>query len=141
MKVTLGNKEYTVQFGFKPTLQSGLIADVVKMENLDESDINSIQEILLMTPKVLLVGLQTHHSDEFGYDCKTKEGYDDQYDKVFSILSENVDSGDINCIDLLGDLISELEENSFLSQMMEKERKTQTPAKKATPKKTTSKQN
>lgn len=140
MKVVLGDKEYTVQFGFKPTLQSGLIADVVKMENLDESDINSIQEMLLMTPKVLLVGLQTHHADEFGYDCKTKEGFDDQYEKVFSLLSDKIDSNEINCMKLLGDLINELEENSFLSQMMEKERKAQTPAKKTTSK-TTSKQN
>lgn len=134
MKVKLGNKEYTIQFGFKPTLQSKLIVDVVKAESATGEEIDAVQDMLMMLPKMLLVGLQVHHNDEFGYDSEKK--YNERLEKVFDLVAEKIDSGEINCIELISQLEKELEENSFLAQMMEAERKKQRASKK-TPSKTT----
>lgn len=136
MKVKLGNKEYTIQFGFKPTLQSKLIVDVVKAESVTGEEIDAVQDMLMMLPKMLLVGLQVHHKDEFGYESETK--YNEQLEKVFNLVAEKIDAGEINCIELITQLETELEENSFLAQMMETERKKQGTSKK-TPSKTTAK--
>lgn len=139
MKVKLGNSEYSIKFGFKPTLKSHLIKDV--SESVDEQDgsLESVEKLLLETlPKMLLVGLQVNHKDEFGYDYDTNEKYDEQFNKVLNLLSEKIDDGEIDCIELFNELENELESNSFLAKMMETEKKNRTPAKK-TPSKTTAK--
>ena len=139
MKVKLGNSEYSIKFGFKPTLKSHLIKDV--LESVDEQDGNleSVEKLLLETlPKMLLVGLQVSHKDEFGYDYDTNEKYDEQFNKVLNLLSEKIDDGEIECIELFNELENELESNSFLAKMMETEKKNRTPAKK-TPSKTANK--
>ena len=139
MKVNLGNSEYSIKFGFKPTLKSHLIKDV--SDSVDEQDgsLESVEKLLLETlPKMLLVGLQVNHKDEFGYDYDTNEKYDEQFNKVLDLLSENIDDGEIDCIELFNELENELESNSFLAQMMETEKKDRTLAKK-TPSKTANK--
>ena len=139
MKVNLGNSEYSIKFGFKPTLKSHLIKDV--SDSVDEQDgsLESVEKLLLETlPKMLLVGLQVNHKDEFGYDYDTNEKYDEQFNKVLDLLSENIDDGEIDCIELFNELENELESNSFLAKMMETEKKNRTPAKK-TPSKTANK--
>ena len=87
---------------------------------------------------MLLVGLQVNHKDEFGYDYDTNEKYDEQFNKVLDLLSEKIDDGEIDCIELFNELENELESNSFLAKMMETEKKNRTPAKK-TPSKTANK--
>ena len=139
MKVKLGNSEYSIKFGFKPTLKSHLIKDVSESVSEQDGSLESVEKLLLETlPKMLLVGLQVSHKDEFGYDYETEEGYDEQFQKVLDMLSEKIDNGEINCLDLFNELESELESNSFLAQMMETEKKNRTQAKK-TPSKTANK--
>lgn len=139
MKVKLGNSEYSIKFGFKPTLKSHLIKDVLESVSEQDGSLESVEKLLLETlPKMLLVGLQVNHKDEFGYDYDTNEKYDEQFNKVLNLLSEKIDDGEIDCIELFNELENELESNSFLSQMMETEKKNRTPAKK-TPSKTSNK--
>ena len=139
MKVKLGNSEYSIKFGFKPTLKSHLIKDVSESVNEQDGSLESVEKLLLETlPKMLLVGLQVIHKDEFGYDYDTNEKYDEQFNKVLNLLSEKIDDGEIDCIELFNELENELESNSFLAQMMETEKKNRTPAKK-TPSKTANK--
>nr|DAT74266.1 MAG TPA: tail assembly chaperone protein [Caudoviricetes sp.] len=139
MKVKLGNSEYSIKFGFKPTLKSHLIKDVSESVSEQDGSLESVEKLLLETlPKMLLVGLQVNHKDEFGYDYDTNEKYDEQFNKVLNLLSEKIDDGEIDCIELFNELENELESNSFLSQMMETEKKNRTPAKK-TPSKTANK--
>ena len=139
MKVKLGNSEYSIKFGFKPTLKSHLIKDVSESVSEQDGSLESVEKLLLETlPKMLLVGLQVNHKDEFGYDYDTNEKYDEQFNKVLNLLSEKIDDGEIDCIELFNELENELESNSFLAQMMETEKKNQTPAKK-TPSKTANK--
>lgn len=139
MKVKLGNSEYSIKFGFKPTLKSHLIKDVSESVSEQDGNLESVEKLLLETlPKMLLVGLQVNHKDEFGYDYDTNEKYDEQFNKVLNLLSEKIDDGEIDCIELFSELENELESNSFLAKMMETEKKNRTPAKK-TPSKTTTK--
>ena len=139
MKVKLGNSEYSIKFGFKPTLKSHLIKDVSESVSEQDGSLESVEKLLLETlPKMLLVGLQISHKDEFGYDYDTNEKYDEQFNKVLNLLSEKIDDGEIDCIELFNELENELESNSFLAQMMETEKKNRTPAKK-TPSKTANK--
>ena len=139
MKVKLGNSEYSIKFGFKPTLKSHLIKDVSESVSEQDGSLESVEKLLLETlPKMLLVGLQVNHKDEFGYDLVTNEKYDEQFNKVLNLLSEKIDDGEIDCIELFNELENELESNSFLAKMMETEKKNRTPAKK-TPSKTANK--
>lgn len=139
MEVNLGNSEYSIKFGFKPTLKSHLIKDVSESVSEQDGSLESVEKLLLETlPKMLLVGLQVNHKDEFGYDYDTNEKYDEQFNKVLDLLSEKIDDGEIDCIELFNELENELESNSFLAKMMETEKKNRTPAKK-TPSKTANK--
>lgn len=118
MKVKLGGKEYTIQFATRPSLKSHILQDIMKTQ--DMKDISSMEDILLETlPKMLLVGLQMHHNEEFGYDYKTNEGYDEQLEKVSNILYDAIDTNEINCMDLFDDMQKEMVTNGFLAQMME----------------------
>lgn len=118
MKVKLGGKEYTIQFATRPSLKSHILQDIMKTQDME--DISSMEDILLETlPKTVLVGLQMHHKDEFGYDYKTNEGYDEQLEKVSNILYDAIDTNEINCMDLFADMQEEMMTNGFLAQMME----------------------
>lgn len=137
MKVKLGGKEYTIQFATRPSLKSHILQDIMKTQDME--DISSMEDILLETlPKTVLVGLQMHHKDEFGYDYKTNEGYDEQLEKVSNILYDAIDTNEINCMDLFADMQEEMMTNGFLAQMMESLERAQ-KAEKKTPSKTKTK--
>ena len=134
MKVKLGGKEYTIQFATRPSLKAHILHDIMKTQDME--DISSMEDILLETlPKMLLVGLQMHHNEEFGYDYKTNEGYDEQLEKVSDILYDAIDTNEVNCMDLFADMQEEMMTNGFLAQMMESIEKAQTQEKKKTPSK------
>lgn len=118
MKAKLGGKEYTIQFATRPSLKAHILQDIMKTQDME--DISSTEDILLETlPKTLLVGLQMHHNEEFGYDYKTNKGYDEQLEKVSDILYDAIDTNEINCMDLFADMQEEMMTNGFLAQMME----------------------
>lgn len=134
MKAKLGGKEYTIQFATRPSLKAHILQDIMKTQEME--DISSMEDVLLETlPKVLLVGLQMHHSDKFGYDCKTNNGYDEQFEKVSEILYGAIDTNEINCMDLFADMQEEMMTNGFLAQMMESLERAQEQEKKKTPSK------
>lgn len=134
MKVKLGGKEYTIQFATRPSLKSHILQDIMKTQDME--DISSMEDILLETlPKTLLVGLQMHHNEEFGYDYKTNEGYDEQLEKVSDILYDAIDTNEINCMDLFADMQGEMMKNGFLAQIMESLERAQAQEKKKTPSK------
>ena len=134
MKATLGGKEYTIQFATRPSLKAHILQDIMKTQDME--DISSMEDVLLETlPKTLLVGLQMHHNDEFGYDYKTNDGYDEQFEKVSGILCDAIDTNEINCMDLFADMQEEMMTNGFLAQMMESLERAQEQEKKKTPSK------
>ena len=58
---------------------------------------------------------------EFGYNLDTKEGYEENKEKVFGLVAEYLDSGDVDAIDLFNELQEEMTRNGFLKKMFERE--------------------
>lgn len=123
MKITLNGKEYTVKFGYEATVKSGLLKKIVQNETgTDEFD--AINKTLCFLPEFLLIGLQRYHSDEFGFDLDNEEEKQKQINKIFCLLDDyfdvdNENGGDIGT--LHSQLEKELENNSFLSKLLEQE--------------------
>lgn len=124
MKLKIGEKELNVKFGYEATLKTRLLSRMAKMavemQNA-EDDLEKIEDMLLFIPEALVIGLQKEHSDEFGFNLDTKEGYEEKKNKVFELVSELVDSGEVDCFDLYTDIEQELTKNGFLKKMFKKE--------------------
>lgn len=124
MTLKIGEKELNVKFGYEATLKSRLLSKMAKMgvEMHDKGgDMEVIEDMLLFIPEVLLVGLQKEHKKEFGYNLDTKEGYEENKEKVFGLVAEYLDSGDVDAIDLFNELHEEMTRNGFLKKMFERE--------------------
>jgi hypothetical protein len=125
MKIKVNEKEYTIKFGYEPTLKSRLLSRVAKMTvNMKqdaEENLEQIENMLLFVPEMVLVGLQKFHSDEFGYNMDTNDGYEEAKNKAFSLVGDYVDTGDVDITDFFTELEEELTSNGFLKKMFEKE--------------------
>lgn len=125
LTIKINDKEYTIKFGYEPTLKSRLLSRVAKMTvNMKqdaEENLEQIENMLLFVPEMVLVGLQKFHSDEFGYNLDTNDGYEEAKNKVFSLVGDYVDTGDVDITDFFTELQEELTDNGFLKKMFEKE--------------------
>lgn len=125
LTIKVNDKEYTIKFGYEPTLKSRLLSRVAKMTvNMKqdaEENLEQIENMLLFVPEMVLVGLQKFHSDEFGYNLDTNDGYEEAKNKVFSLVGDYVDTGDVDITDFFTELQEELTDNGFLKKMFEKE--------------------
>lgn len=125
LTIKVNDKEYTIKFGYEPTLKSRLLSRVAKMTvNMKqdaEENLEQIENMLLFVPEMVLVGLQKFHSDEFGYNMDTNDGYEEAKNKVFSLVGDYVDTGDVDITDFFTELQEELTANGFLKKLFEKE--------------------
>ena len=125
MKININENEYNIKYGYKPTLKERVISKVVRLQSIadenGEIDFEKIEDLLLYMPELLLVGLQVHHED-FRYNYDTGEGKEEQLEKAFNIVEEYCNQEDADIMDLFNKLNGALEEDSFLSNMLQKER-------------------
>lgn len=120
--VKIGEKEFNVTFGYEATLKSKLLTRLAKASTSTEDGIlGNVEELLLFMPDFLLVGLQKEHKNEYGYDLDTRKGYDDKRNKLFTLIADAVDNGEVDCLELFNELEKELTRNGFLKKMFEKE--------------------
>lgn len=131
MKLKIGENEYNIKFGYKPTLKERIISKVVKMSNAigadGDTDMEKIEDLLLFLPELLLVGLQVHHED-FRYDYDTKEGKEEKLDKAFALVEEYMDGEDADVMVFFNQLQEALLQDSFLRGLFQKEQKKQEEA-------------
>ena len=128
MKLKIGENEYNIKFGYKPTLKERIISKVVKMSNTTgvdgDTDMEKIEDLLLFLPELLLVGLQVYHKD-FRYDYDTKDGKEEQLDKAFALVEEYMDGEDADVMAFFNQLQEALLRDSFLRSLFQKEQKKQ----------------
>lgn len=126
MKINIGEKEYKIKFGYKPTLKERIISKSAKMGKVADKDGNvnleKIEDLLLYLPELLLVGLQVHHED-FRYDYDTKEGKDEQLEKATALVSEYLEADGADAMDLFNELQEALTQDSFLASLFRAEQK------------------
>ncbi len=124
MKLKVGKNEYNIFFSFEPTLKARILSKMAKMSvelGNGSGDFEKIEDMLLFIPEVILVGLQKYHSEEFGYDLDTKEGFEEKKEKVFSLVSEYFDTGEVDCMEFFNQLQEEMTKNGFLKKTFERE--------------------
>lgn len=121
MKITVNEKEYTLKFGYKATVKSGIIKKLANAENGkdNEDGFESIEGILLVLPELLAVGLQVHHSAEFGYNLDTNDGYNEAVDKAYDLIDTWLENKDNSFIGLYNAIENELLNDSFLSSLFQ----------------------
>lgn len=131
MKLKIGEREFNIKFGYKPTLKSRIISKLVQMSATaktdGDADMEKIEDMLLFLPELLLVGLQVCH-EEFRYDYDTGEGRDEQLDKAFALTGEYMDSEDADIMVFFNQLQEALLQDSFLKGLFQKEQKKQEAA-------------
>lgn len=124
MKLKIGKNEYSIKFGYKPTLKERIISKVINASSALESggDMEKLEDLLLFLPELLLVGLQVNHK-EFRYDYDTKEGKEEQLDKAFALVEEYMDGEDADIMAFFGQFQKALLQDSFLRSLFQEERK------------------
>lgn len=126
MKLKIGKNEYSIKFGYKPTLKERIISKAVKvssaLEDSEGPNLEKLEDLLLLLPELLLVGLQVNHK-EFRYDYDTKEGKEEQLDKAFALVEEYMDSEGADAMAFFNQIQEALLQDSFLKSLFQKEQK------------------
>lgn len=124
MKLKIGEKELNIKFGYKPTLKERIISRIIKTSTRQDDDetenMERIEDLLLLLPEVLLVGLQVYH-EEYRYNYDTKEGKQEQLDKAFNLIDEYAMRKEADLMKLFNDLQEEMKNDSFLASLFQKE--------------------
>ena len=114
-------KEYKVRFTYR-TICKGDILDKFTAFSTSDADTPKtlINQLVTTTAEALIAGLQKYHSDEFGY--KDEKEHEKLMDKVLDMFDdyedESTEDHPQSAATLFADLQAELENNGFLSLMM-----------------------
>jgi len=121
-KIKIGKKEYNIFFAMQPTVQSGIVGKLAKLEGKEDWGVDNFGDFLALVTELLLVGLQKNHKDEFGYNYLTGEGKDEALSKAYDLMDEfSEDDSDYGFTDLFADLEKELLENGFFKKLFREE--------------------
>jgi hypothetical protein len=103
-------------------LQSGnkLITDA-PLDNNGKGEFFSPTDLLATSLGSCMLTIMGISAPAYGYNLDTKEGYEENKEKVFGLVAEYLDSGDVDAIDLFNELQEEMTRNGFLKKMFERE--------------------
>ncbi len=127
------DKEYKLKFGYKSFKKSGILREVVAMqnkvkkpddiENTEESaedNIEVLEEVLELNSKLVLAALQKNH-EEFRADYNNPDSVASIVDKVDDLMDDYMDEEDsMSIMELFNKLVDELFNNGFLSKKSDK---------------------
>lgn len=121
LTVKFGDKELNIKYGYEATVKNRIIKKLAELEKMD-GGIDTIDNILLLLPELILVGLQKFHSDEYGFDPYNKEQKEEKLSEVYAMLDDYFDTDEADIQKLFGDVQKELLENGFLAKLLQKEK-------------------
>lgn len=122
LTLNIGNRELNVKYGVEATLKANLISRITRLQGkIRKSEefgdgIASLEELLLLLPEMLLIGLQKYHK-EYKYDVDKGTGKEKHYSAMFEIIEEYCDGEDKDAYVLFGELSAEMMNNGFLRSM------------------------
>ena len=124
-KVKIGKAEYSIYYAMQPTVQSGILKRLAKVDTDTDFDAEKLEDMLSTMTELLLIGLQKFHSDKFGYNTLTGEGKEEALAKAYDLMDDiamSEDDGKENpYFDLYNKLQTELLENGFFAKMFRQE--------------------
>ncbi len=124
--IKAGNKEYKIQYGYLATVKSKIIKDLAGLD-AGGNELDMLDTVLGILPKLLLVGLQKFHKDEYGCDFSDVESTGRAIEKTGELLDEYFDSSDSDIQGLFMILQDELVANGFLSKSMRRNQQETAP--------------
>ena len=122
-----GEKELKIKYGYEATLKTRILTKLSKMsESMKttaeaEDSTSKAEDMLLFIPEFLLVGLQKHHSEEYGFNYKTEQGKEEALNKVYELLDDYFEDENNDITSLFNQLQNEMFENGFLAKMFRNE--------------------
>lgn len=124
LKIKVKDAEYKIKFGYKAIAKGNILKDIVALqkkfsdqgeEDNTEKYIAMIDEVLDITSRLLLAGLQKYHSDVFGYDPDDEKSVKNAKDIIENFIDDYIDEDDsMELMELFTALQDELMDNGFL---------------------------
>ena len=122
--LNVGDKKYKIQYKYRTLVGTDVIDKIVGIGEMigEKNAAEMFKSVINTTAEMLLVGLQSNHSDEFGFDSdeERREKLLDVLDLMDEYEEANTDENG-ECQDggysLFMKLQQELERNNFLSSM------------------------
>lgn len=122
MTLKIGDKELNIKYGYEATLKTRLLSRMARKEKGKNEGMESMEDLLLFLPDVLLIGLQKFHADEYGFDYENGNGKDEQLEKMYPLIEAYIDeSEDGDAITLYNQLTEEMLKNGFLKRQFQEE--------------------
>lgn len=121
LTVKFGDKELNIKYGYEATVKNGIIKKLAELEKTDDG-IEIIDNILMLLPELILVGLQKFHSDEYGFDPYNKEQKEKKLSEVYAMLDDYFDTDEADIQKLFSDIKEELLDNGFLAKLLQAEK-------------------
>lgn len=124
MILRVKEKDYKIKFGYKSLAKSGILRDVMKMQNLfgaegsevsDTEAFKILPELFDMISTMVLAGLQKYN-EEFRVDYDNPQSVKTGIEKVYDFMDDYMDEPDsVELMELFSKLTGELFDNGFLS--------------------------
>lgn len=118
MILNIGNKKYTLKFGYKAVAKSGIIKEALAIESIanDDNYGEMIETMLSVVANMVLAGLQkTENKLSVNYD--DKDDVRDKTERVYDILDDYMAQEDsLTVTELFQELMGELFDAGFFGK-------------------------
>jgi len=122
MTLTINGRELNIKYGYEPTLATRTLSKLAKVQDsASDGSLESVENILMYLPELLLMGLQVNYKDEYGFDWHTGEGKEEQISKMYALIDEYCNQDNSDVAELFNKLVEEMISNGFLKSTLLRE--------------------